>query len=668
MKKQILHLKEYKPLLVSSILLFIFLIPLVSSTAQFNPLPSQNLQTNSYGNIDLDNYCYSDNPSLICEYSSYGLQFENPDTGILTTILESGEHTNSYFTIRLISGLVQILTNDKVFSGVIIVFGADVPYSSQVSTSFALDIQENLKPIQTASFLPPDLNGNESITYYMNNFFLYHTSISASYSDDVLNQSIFLTRTTVGGQICSTGQIEVCLTGLGDDISLIIKGLNIGYNSTVTGGNLMYITAINSYGSTAGTPFPVLVTRSADNYSSSPYRRPLSIAPIIIEYNSSSGVTFCGEETTADLYSTYAMGYHDFSYFYGNYTYLTASFTLDSSLSDYTYNITYEYFNNGTYLYNRSDGPSGSVSYDSYVTYLRNITGSPPLIQVGFPEASFCGTGNEFYMNSFSFPFNITVYTKACNSQGCITVDDFGNLDKYLVRVEALLPEGVPLTIAPIILGYHETRITDINNFYSNFNYILTTWSETSQNMSLRTPNSGYNSTVYVLGTPIYEARLYFNNVFSVTSANSNHNFTINLEACNAIGCVNGTDGIPLTILFIIQDTALGVVSDIQTSDAWWRNIFNLFLGLFPDSDALNSMQKGSIVMITIGVIVTITMFFGFKSGGSILPLVYVSAGLSFFLFLFFIAKGYISPIVLVGLTVVSLGIIFLKYKGGNSS
>lgn len=629
------YLEKYKASLFIplSFIFLILILPFSSATASFYAIPDVNLEYNTYFTVDLRNYCTSNEAGNSCRFTSYGVQFTNPDNSQSIFLFPSESSSNSYFDITLsANGLVTLLSKNKNLNADIIVYGADAEYSSQASGSFTLNIAQSQIPTQIANFFPPTLYGNQTQTYNMSGFFLNYNKIGVAYNDDVLQRTVSFTQTLTTSS-CTTGQIRVCLNGNGNSITLSIQGQNRTYNSSVTGGNLIFVRAINQYGEVSDNGFPVITfpsTATIQTFSNLPIRAPFSIAPALMNFN--------------DTYQ------FNLSILYSNYSSVNASFFTGGTIGMLLRNFT------GLFACTSVTGttcfPVSQGAERTYVDF-SNFT-----ISLYFNDLLVINSKN---VNQNNYPVNLS----ACNNIGCVAFDDFGNRDTFYVNVSGRAPVGVPLSFAPIVLGYQETKFFNFNDMFSGATYFILNWSEGTDNLTLRTPATSYNVSTFLSGADVvYQNKLYFNNLFSVTSTNINHNFTIYPLACNTAGCVSSVLGIQQSILFIIQDTS--ELQEIDVESGYFRNLFNVILGLFPDKDTLTEQGKANFVLITIALIAGIIMLFGYKAGGTMLPLVYFAGIVSFFVFVFFVAKGYIPTLAIAIPILIGLLLLIFKLRNGN--
>lgn len=617
--------KERKTYLKKQIFLIFFsflFFQLISATAQFQTIPFQQMGTGSYNEINLRDYCSSD--TSYCRDSSFGIQFRNPDNGQQVQLLTSGESDNSYFTITLINGLVQIQAKGKTISTSITVYGADVEYSSQASTQFTLSIVDNSNPTQIASFYTPTIYGNNSLTYNLNNFFLNFNEIIVNYNDNYLNATVNLDElTTTTATSCGDGQIKVCLASSTGSMTLTITGKNISYNSSQSGGNYITITAKNPYGQITDA-FPLTVQpQTFQVYNVIPIRNPISIAPLLMNQYENRSVNF--------------------SVFYRNFTSVTWLFNLNNSAAE-TYNVTINtngtmtlcniansscYDQSGLWTDVDSTDPTDNYAYRIHLRFFRDFS---------------------LYASSINQSFsNFLINVSACNNIGCISTDAFGNPDILYVSVNTSLPSVTPATFSPLELGYRETKLFYWGNMFSGFTSLILNWSEGTQNFTLSMPTSGYNSSTFnQTGGALnikYQMILYPDSFMSITSATTTHNFTIYPLACNSAGCVTGTLGINQSLLVNIYNQSTGVFQNSSTgvTSDLFRNIFNVVFGLFPDSNTLDKVGRANFVLITIALIAGLILFFGYRSGGTILPLMIFAGLLSAFMLVFFVTKGYLG-------------------------
>lgn len=663
------YLKEYFIFLFLIFLFFNFSFSFVSATAQFNDIPLQQMGFNTYHEINLRDYCSSNQTGNYCRDSSFGVQFINPDNQQQITLLGSGENDNSYFTITLINGLVQIQAKQKVLDTQIIIYGADVEYSSQVSTSFIFDIVESNSPQQIASFLPPVLYGNGSVTYNMNDFFLNFDSIRVNYNDDLLNQTINLQLSKNEAAAIQSGRLRIILTSTTSDILLTIQGLNQTYNASSSGGNLFFVTAINPYGQVT-TKFPVITYKQLgfQTYSALPIRNPISIAPIYLK-NQNQTINY------------------NLSSIYKNVTYFNVSWdTNTTGVIPYKFNETIFnnsrgwitlYVNGTQTVYDYTVGSWSTNTEDAnapglYGAQLNNIpvlkiNGINPFDFVQF-RTSLGNYSSQVFSATFGIPgFQIVLNLSGCNNIGCVNTDAFGNVDNLYINYSSKPPEAVPLSFEPIVMGYGQFSIFNFDDMFSNYDYLILNWSEGGQNFSVITPAIAdlFNKTTYVSGgVPIYQTRLYYNNLFSVVSGNQDHNFTIYPLACNSVSCIDGTLGVPQSLTFIIQGDGF---SNVQVSSDFFKNLFNVIFGLFPDSDTLSSVAKANYVLITVALIFGMIMLFGFKTGSGMISLVIFGLLVSFFVVVFFTFKGYLSPVVIAVPIMIGLIAFILQFAGGRN-
>lgn len=684
----------------------------LGATAQFNNIPDVELPYNNFKSINLNNYCHSTQSNNFCKDTSYQVSFINPDNNNQVTFLQSGENSNSYFIISLSNGLISIASKTKNLDLLIEVRGADTEYSSQTQTLFFLRIAQTQTPEQIATLSPVVLYGNQTKTFILGQYFLYESYFTIAYEDSNLSQSIFLNPAQYQNQsLCSDGILKVCLSS-GSILKLVGKGNN--YNGTIT------ITAINGNGNLnyklLVTTYPATLEQYTTFYNQAPYRKPLSIAPVNLDTgNNTIGVL---RSTYFSLYpSAKYLGYvgdeyyFDFDNFYGNYTSLFARTTINVVNDDYAIapnstNLTLTLWENLTagnwYSYVCSNYTGGStscvlrglnngvVNYTStypFGTWLGtdyNTTANYGVMSMVFGfysqwyrtfiyENGFSFTGdfylenpNLLYFSSYLLERNYQFYIGACNSIGCTSSDDFGNEDILFVNISDTPPTPVDITISPLILGYSETKSRDMNLFFNNFDYIVVNWSEGIQDFSLKTPANSFNSTTYTTGGDlIYQVKLYSSNILSVTSATNNHNFTMNIYACNSIGCIHKNSVAQnITLNTIIQDTSQNQIQSYQIESSSWKSSFNYFFTLFPDKEDITQRQKSTIFAITLFLVVGMVLFFGFKSSSSIMPLMYISGVLGFFLFIFFIFKGYVGVTTLVVLLLVAVLVLYLKLGG----
>lgn len=631
--------KKFLFLIVSSIFIFLIL-PQISATAQFYNIPDQKMEYSNTKILPLSLYCSSTIQGNSCSDTSYGLEFTNPSTGQTVFLFPSQSNNNPYFTISLSSdGIVTINSKSLTINTNIIVYGADIPYSSQSSKSFLLSIKENQKPVQIASFAPPTLINNETAFYNLDNFFIDYTGIRVNFNDDTFAQTVNLQTSLTQGKVCSDGQLLVCLTVSSNDyITLSIQGKNQGYNTTVTGGNIFSISAINSFGETSAFQMPVIVKiETSVTYTKIPIRAPLSIAGINLNYNQTS-VT-------------------DLKIFYSNYTSL---------------NVTYKFTGSTVHslIQNQTGGflCSGTSCQDS--VSLGSVDGSvddSPFPSTASITLILFPSGILQVRSYISDLSNYQINLSACNSVGCISSDDFGNPDIIFLNIIGISPSAVPITLAPIHLNYAEKKTLNLNGVFENFDYTNVQWNESLTEFNLSSPVTGYNATTYTSGgLPVYQVKLYFNSILEISSANIDHSNTLYLSACNTISCVYGSNGINQSIFFEIDDIPVeGGFSNMDIPNTGLNNIYNTFEGLFPSKETLSSTQRINIIIITLFTLSISIIFFAYQSGSNIIPSIYMAGIVSFFTFLYFIAKGYSSPIVLVVIGVLSLGGIYFKFKGG---
>ena len=643
MKQEKRNLKKNAFSLFVSLLFIFSFIPFISSTASFYAIPDVNLEYNTIFTVNLNDYCVSNQQGNSCRFTSYGVSFSNPDNNNNVFLFPSESSSNSFFSVNLnANGRVTVSSNSKNLNTIITVYGADVDYSSQASGSFNLNIAQSQLPEQIASFFVPVITGNDTIAYSLNNFFLNYNKIRVNYNDDVLNRNVQFENSFSSSGSCTIGQISVCLTSGQDNIVLQISGLNISYNSSVTGGNILVITAINQYGEVSDVGFPVVVTPTGIvTYSAIPTRAPFTIAPANIGYNQSYNF--------------------DLKILYGNFTYVNITFNTKGN-------------NYALIIYQNGSGEVCPFPVACTIFPASNISNAGGFIGVGLTNTigvrlfqSFILQPNSFRNLSGTGSLNINL--SACNNIGCVNSDGFGNKDILYVNVSGTPPEGIPFTFAPIEIGFGETKVFNFNDMFSNFDYLILNWSETSENFSVRTPNITLiqNISQFISGgVPVYQTKLFFTNFFSVTSGTQSHNFTVYPVACNSVSCIIGTLGVQQSITFIIRDIATEQFGTSQVSDNLFRNMYNVIFGLFPDGDGLTSPQKNSIAFIAIALVFGLILFFGFKSGGNILPLVYLGGIVSFFVFVFFTVKGYLNPIIMVVLGILGVGAFILKVRNGG--
>lgn len=683
---------------------FIFLFSLnnINAIASFNSIPDAELSFNDFKSIDLGNYCHSTNINKICEPTSYQINFLNPDTGKTISFLGYGEHSNSYFMIRLINGQISISSNSKNSLTLVNVLGADTPYSSQdASESFFINIDESQAPVQIATIAPASIYGNQTKTYQLGDFFLLEDKFSISYEDSLLVKSVFLDSSQYQNTAkCSVGEIKVCLSSYSGILS--ITGLNNVFNKNI------FITAYNENGQIT-TKIPVEVTpyeTGATNelYNSYPKVTPQSFAPIHLNTgNSEIGIR----------------GYNAFNSFFEYYPYIgrvgeVKEINMDNYFSDYdslfvyinstdmVLNANYTFWNNYSYdnmNWTQTICSESSCTNATFTQEETNVTtGLSALLwelgfeninmtqDVNFSNPSSLGTSeivlnfpNIFYINSQFVETNLTLWIGACNNFGCVTHNEFGEKLRIEVFIENKAPHSlIPQSIAPLYINFGETKSFNINEWYSDFNKINIYWKEGANSFSLTNPSTDFNTQIYnspTTGLPIYQVKLYSDAIISVTATNIEHNFNIQIEACNFEKCINGTTyedfGLVTnyTLGVFIGNTTKLLSSQIDNSQ--FRDIFNLILGLFPESEDLTSIQKTNFAFISIITIVSVIMFLGFSNDmdiSSMKILLFVSLGMGALTFIFFTFKGYISPVILAVISLISIGIIYFKFSNGGGN
>lgn len=410
----------------SFIFLFIISFSFISANAVFNTIPARSLSTLMEVQFNLNTYCYSNAGISGCADSSYALQFINPDTSQSVFLFPNSYNDNSYFRISLGSnGIVNIQSKLKNLNNFnIIVRGADVPLSSQTSTSFILNINSITAPIQKQSLGPLILSGNETVTYAVSNLFSNYNAISVSYSDNVLAQSIFLKIST--GSQCSTGAIKVCLTGSEAGNSYItISGQNISYFGKIG------ITAYNSAGQTSLSNNGLSLTvnpYTINIITSPPFRNPFSVAPLSMGFN---------EIRTLNLDDMWS-----------NYTYINATFINPDTANNVTV---------------RLGVINGTIYSDSFNT---NSVFTISLTNFLYPTVKMQVTSKE---TSASFP----VFLSACNNGGC---DSTFNVE--WVFINGTLPTATPISIAPIIMSTNSLKNFDLTHLFSNFDSLKITFED----------------------------------------------------------------------------------------------------------------------------------------------------------------------------------------------
>lgn len=619
-------------------LIFIFaFISLTSATAQFQAIPAVNMSFNSYYPLNLNVFCSSTIQGDSCDYSSYRLQFVDPDTSQSVVLFPTGTSSNSVFSINLSSsGLVYIYSHSSSISTSILVYASDQPLSSQVSTSFNLNINNGIQPIVLQSLANQVLYGTQTINYQLQTIFNYVTTFRVTYTDTNLSQSISLQSDYVG---CSVGVIQACLTGS----SLSISSLNQSYNGTIT------LTGINSYG-TVQTSFILTTIPFQPNYTSAPYHKPFTLAPIY---------------TTGEYKKLY---YIDLSQLYGNATYYLINVTIPYNVTPYAQNFNY---------INVSSAPNGVNSYSSWSS-VSNSTPPSPIAYSGF----YYGQVNEFFpwaylsdqhtiviLDQFDKRINITNTTiifniSGCNSVGCTSTDAFGNRDRIIFNHVLIPPTAKPFSIAPIYLNLHDTKTSDLNDLYSGYDYLRIFWNDSNGNYTLTTPTTSYNQTIInSSGTLLYQLRLYFNGLLEITSANTETNISFQVQACNNYGgCINGTSLSNHVLKVYIASGELGS----SVSSGLFKGIFESWLGFLPSSDSLSSTTRIRVVGLAMILITILILGFAYKNENDIKSALYLSGFVNFFIFIFFVANSYVSPLVLIGLAVVGVGMLFLKFRGSG--
>lgn len=662
MKNKIIQKNSFIFLATFLFLFLFFSSSLVSATAVWNNIPDKKLGFGTSGYVDLRDYC-SSNAGRTCELSSYSVQFINPDNNQQIGLLSgSPESSNSYFTISLGSnGILNFFSKSKAINSTILVAGADQPYQSQNATkSFKLIIGSQ-KPIQLASLNSVNLFGTEFETYFLYNFFLYEEGFKISYQDSNLSQSVFLQTNIIQGEKCIDGQIKVCLS---QSQVLTLKGANQNFNGSII------ITAFNGFGESS-TNIILKVTPASINYLNVPARKPISIAPVRLKTTSSDKIYIQYGEIVGNFAEI------NFNNFYSNYTYLNISFSI--GVDNYTLysisNISTPYSFNATYNGNKFvfknptliTHPSTFIDYFAIAFENYNYTNN--FLSQGWRQAY---APNILYIAGLDKEINITLNISACNNIGCTSSDGFGNKDQLFLSIQndTSLPESIPISHAPIILKYFQTKSINMNDYYFNYDYVNLYWNDNGI-QTMTTPSHSYNYFISTTGSVInYEAKLYFNNIFSVTSTNQDYNFNLTIEGCKTGGyCTNGSLSPLVNVtqqIYIRENSTLGTLTDIEISDSGIRFIYNWFFGLFPDADNLNSKQKANISFISILIVCVIILFLGFgKVDGKIL--VYISGFIGIIMFLFFTIKGYISPIILGVVVLISILVLFLKFKGGGN-
>lgn len=740
--------------------LFVFLFSLiflstnVSALASFNPIPNRDLSMFMTTGFDLDTYCYSTSFTTGCSASSYNLQFINPDTSQPVFLFPSGFSSNSYFDISLgTNGVIIIHTFNKVLSRMIIdAHASDIPLSSQpISSGFFLSVNGMTAPQQTQSLSPLILNGNDTAVYSVSNFFTNYNSISVSYSDPVLAQSIYLPLST--GGICSVGAIKVCLNGTNAGQSYItITGRNISYFGKIV------IIAYNIAGQTAlsngGLSVTVIPQVSSSALLTPPTRKPFSVAPLSLGFN---------ELKTLNL-----------DLLWSNYTYVNATF------------INPDTSNNVTVRLGSINGTAYNDNFNS------NSVFSLSLISSSFPTTIL-----QVYSNrtSASFP----VFLTACNNIGCNSTDIFGNQNIEWVYINGTLPTAVPISIAPISMGFNSLKSFDLRKIFSNFDTLKIMFEDINSrdlgvipsknsvklskvlNQNLNTSSydfgvaqfeggdfsviyhylislavhtgqltingqtvltspvayadyyvnsvegqdlnftstgdaviysiqlttdqvnatvsSNYNEDISVasnfstssflitnvtnstgnsftnqtnIAFPVFFTRLYQSGIFSINSGDTSYHLRVYPSACNSIGCIGGpflnNRMNNFTINFIINGVTNPELNQINNSAI--SGTINAFLGLFPSADTLELRQKVFYVIISM-LFITVLIFamgFGIFKSQSAVPLIVISGILNLFLFVLFIAIGYIPAVIWITASVIIVTLIFLKLfmKGGG--
>lgn len=636
--------KKYIPLFFIFVILFLSLV-----SASFNSIGTQYMIHNDFKSINLGYYCST------CDYTSYGIQFTNPDTGQSVYLFPGTSSNNSYFSIYLSNyGGISITSKSKDLNTIITVYGADDPYSSQYTKYFTLDIATTQAPVQIFSFNSLQLSGNESYTYDMNNIFLDYNNIQVSFND---GGSTHLLQSS-----CYYGNISVCLTGNYNRF-LTITGTNQSYSGS------FQIIASNLYGTTYSPSFPVVVGIST-TFTATPYSKPftpgIDFLKPEIEHSVYNGMWSNESGTTWNTYSI--------SDFYGNYSNMGIEYTIynfsPSPGGPYS-NMTFRLIGNGSIVYNGTfvNGTARparwtTTSKTAYATIVENDT----LIF----SWSWISDNNNV---SISIGATDTNYYKdfrllACNLVGCNDVDDFGNPKVLLINFTRQLPQALPISIAPMYIDLNSQKSYDMNQFFTDWDNITASWNNSDgTSFSVTTPASGTNSVTDPSNASFgltYKVSMLYNGIINVQSYNTATNFTVHLLACNSAGCVNGTTLTEHKFDVRIFNQSGGQLNTDIIKNTFWNNIYNSFISLFPDSSYLNSQQKAGFVIMVFFVITALVFTVGLMGGAEVMPLLVISGGLDTVTAFFLIAKGYI-PVTILAVLAGVVGIIMLiKYLGGR--
>lgn len=556
----------------SVLFFFVFFIlnsHLVSATAQFNIIPSVSLTQYQETIVNLNSYCYSDTYPTGCASSSYWIQFINPDNSQTVTLFPSGSLDTSYFFIQLKSnGLIDIQSKAKTVNYLpITVHASDVPLTSQATvTSFNININPLIAPVQIQSVGNLVLNGNQTAVYSVSNLFLNYDTVRVTFDDPVLAQSVQI-GISQGGQ-CSTGAITVCVNATSEgNAYLTVSGLNTGYSG------LMTVTASNQWGHTSLSFQVTVIPVQLVAPQNPPSRNPFSIAPIQLQYYDSQIISI--------------------DQLWSNYTFVNATFYNPDTAS------------NSTIAF----GTIGSITYTN--SYLETSQFIIDLESFNSPHANL-------RVISKNISTNFTIYMTACNPAGCDSTDN-----AEPVYIAGVLPTANPVSLGQILMGFNQVKNYDMNLLFSNYNKLKITYTDPINSRKTIISQSGItlSSSMYDFGTPAFIGG-DFNTVFHyvVTAHLNSGNLSFNGGQQNLTGAgyyqnliINSNAGQDFNITATGSATINSISLFIDQLNVTLENQYNKFpstINSYNVSGTLNVLVVNSTGNFTVTKNIAVPFFF----------------------------------------------------------
>lgn len=219
----------------------------------------------------------------------------------------------------------------------------------------------------------------------------------------------------------------------------------------------------------------------------------------------------------------------------------------------------------------------------------------------------------------------------------------------------------------PIYLAEGTSTSYYFNNYYSGYDFVDIVVSDVPMAIfygdfiSRTFSDAPYcvtaNHTLSVCLVPLFDNfRLDIRVLSPYYSPNSS--YLISLDALNS--STSNMSGIGLEVY------VEGISIDLNQSDNFLIYWTAIFLNLFPSSENLTTSQKFGFVFIVILVVTGLIYFVGYKTGGINKFIHWIVFLLDGFLFLFFIAIGFIPIVILVVCGCILIALTYFKIKAGG--